>query len=135
MTELLPIKAFPLSSGLGKYLVSGQFSFSVFHWSPSTGKPRVTPVPFTKTMESYKVSLVTSNQQTLYDSSILHQGYGIFKEVCRLGHQVLSVKWLVQNVDDRRTGSRSLCKRNKAYLLEDFSDIEFIFVLVVPCQS
>ena len=35
------------------------------------------PLSIVKTMESYEVSLATINQQTLYNSGILHQAYGI----------------------------------------------------------
>ena len=55
--------------------------FSAFHWSPSIGKPRMTPVSFVKTPESYEVSLVTINRQTSYDSGILRQDYGIIRRL------------------------------------------------------
>ena len=44
---------------LRKHLIIGQLIFFSFHWSPSVGKSHMTPVFFIKTMESYKVSLVT----------------------------------------------------------------------------
>ena len=55
--------------------------FSAFHWSPSIGKPRMTPVSFVKTMESYEVSFVTINRQTSYDSRILRQDYGLIQRL------------------------------------------------------
>ena len=54
-------------------------SFSVFHWSPLISKPRMTLVFFVKTTESYKVSFVTCNRQTSYDSGILRQDSGIIQ--------------------------------------------------------
>ena len=45
-----------LTSALRKHLDIGQFSlfsFNAFPWSPSIGKPRMTPVSFVKTTESY----------------------------------------------------------------------------------
>ena len=42
------------------------FSSVFFHMSPSIGKPRMTPVAFVKTTNSYEVSLVTVNRQTSY---------------------------------------------------------------------
>ena len=53
--------------------------FLCFHWSPSIGKPRLTPVSFVKTTESYEVSLVTINRQTSYESGTLHQNYEIIR--------------------------------------------------------
>ena len=43
------------------------------------GKPRLTPISFVKTTESYEVSLVTINRQISYDSGILRQDYGIIQ--------------------------------------------------------
>ena len=62
-----------------KHQVIGQFSLFIFYWSPSIDKPRMTPVSFIKTTESYKVSLVTINRQTSYYSGILYQNYGIIR--------------------------------------------------------
>ena len=56
----------------------------LFHWSPSTSKPHLTPVSFVKATESYAVSLVTINWQTSLESGILRQGYGII--CCFIGH-------------------------------------------------
>ena len=69
------------------FLVSDQYSIqlssdrsvnfcSAFHCSPSIGKPRMTPVSFVKTTETYEVSLVTINRQTSHDYGILLD-YGI----------------------------------------------------------
>ena len=56
----------------------GQF-FSVFHWSPSIGKPPITPVSFVKTSESYEVSLITISRQPSCDSDVLRRDYGIIR--------------------------------------------------------
>ena len=76
--------------------VIGQFNLfrflSAFHWSASIGKHRLTPVSFVKTTESYEVSLVTINRQTLYDTVKTTDTYEVFRwiiyEVCRLGHHL-----------------------------------------------
>ena len=54
--------------------------FSAFHWPQSIGSPRMTPVSFVKTTESYMVSLVNIKRQTLYDSGNLRQDYGIIRQ-------------------------------------------------------
>ena len=68
---------------LRQHLVIGQFSlfsfFSAFHRSPSTDKPRVTPISFVRTTESYTVSLATTSRQTSYDSRIHCPDYGIIR--------------------------------------------------------
>ena len=50
--------------------------FSDFHWSPSVGKPRMTPVYFVNITESYEVPLGTISRQTSYDSVIFSQDFG-----------------------------------------------------------
>ena len=55
--------------------------FSVFHGTPSSTKPIMTPVSFVKTTKSYGVSLVTINLQTLYESGILRQDYGFIRNL------------------------------------------------------
>ena len=63
-----------------KHLVIGLLGFLCdFYWSPSIGKPRMTPVFFVKTTQSYEVKLVTINRQTSYDSGIRRQDYGLIR--------------------------------------------------------
>ena len=66
---------------LRRHLVIGQFFsaqfFSAFHWSPSIGKPPMTGLLHQDYRIIRCVLLVTINQQTLYDSGILRQDYGI----------------------------------------------------------
>ena len=72
--------------------------FSVFHWLSSIGKPHITPVSFSKTTESFEVSLIIISRQTSYDSDIIRQYYGKLRnhtsladglyEVCRKGHDL-----------------------------------------------
>ena len=50
-----------------------------FHWSLSIAKPRMTPVFFVNTTESYEISLVTFNRQSSYDIGILRQNDRIIR--------------------------------------------------------
>ena len=77
------MKCIQFLSLLRKQLLICQFSVSFFHWSPSTGKHRITPVSFAKTMESYEALLSTINWQTLYDS-----GKTTKSSAYRLGHHL-----------------------------------------------
>ena len=53
---------------------------SVFLWSPSISKPRMTLVSLSKTTESYKVSLVPFSWQTSYDTDSFRQDYRIMRQ-------------------------------------------------------
>ena len=64
-----------MSIQLRRHLVIGQFNFSIgflcFHWSPSIGKLRMTPVSFVKSTESYEVcrwvtGIITTSNQTVW---------------------------------------------------------------------
>ena len=73
-----------------RYPSSRQRNHTIFHWSPSTGKPRMTPISFLKTTKSYDVSLVSINWQTSYDSDILPQDNEIIR--CFTGlHQLANL--------------------------------------------
>ena len=71
----------PTLFGLRKHLVIGQLVFLCdFYWSPSIGKPRMTPVFFAKTTESYEGFIgYTTNRQISYESGILRQDYGLIR--------------------------------------------------------
>ena len=70
----------PTFIGLRKHVLIGQLVFLCdFYWSPSIGKPRMTPVSFVKTPESYEVSLVTINRPASYEPGILRQDYGLIR--------------------------------------------------------
>ena len=71
-----------------RYPSSRQRNHTMFHWSPSTGKPPMTPISFLKTMESFDVSLVSINWQTSYDSDILTQDNEIIR--CFIGRHQLA---------------------------------------------
>ena len=74
----------PILSVLRKHLDWSVQFFSVFRWLPSIGKLRMTPVSFSKTTESYKVSLVTFSWQTSYDSESVRQDYRMMRQDDRL---------------------------------------------------
>ena len=65
-----------------KHLVISS-AFSSFLSSPSTGKPRQTPLSSITTTESYMVAMVTISRETSYNSGILRQENGITRGLPR----------------------------------------------------
>ena len=55
------------------------YFFSAFHWSPSFGKSCLSEIFYVSKLRYHEVSLVTINQQTSYDFSILRQDDRIIK--------------------------------------------------------
>ena len=73
-----------------------RFVFSAFHWSPSIGKPHMTPVFFVKTTNHTRFhwSVVIINRKTSYESGIFRQDYGIIRGL-PMNHTRLPI-WVVQ---------------------------------------
>ena len=81
---VIALNLIQLFSVFRKHLVIGQFSLAQFFFllfikSLLIGKPRMTPVSFVKTTESYDVSLVTISRQTSYYSGFLRLDYRIIR--------------------------------------------------------
>ena len=94
MLAIAKIYSIQFLSVLRKHLVIGHFNLSsiflsAFHWLPSIGKLYMIQVSDVRTTESCKISLVTINRQTSYDSG--SPSGGAFTETDRNGRLTYSI--------------------------------------------